>query len=320
MGQYSRRLKYGTRWYYKFKLNGAVYFSKCEYLSKKEAKRAENTKYEEVYQEIRNYSQKMELSLFDAIAERLDYIKIKKSQSYYIDNRRYFKILFDYVGDIPFSKVTKASIEDLLLKTSQNHKAAGRDNYSINAMLRSYKALFNYIIEKRELNIRNPCKGIQKFSIKKKLKYIPSDKDIEAVKSICDIEQIRLIDFVMETGCRIGEAIRITGADVLENEVILYTKKSFNSDLTPRKLPKPECIKDITIMPDERLFARWADTPRFLEDKVRQLEQRNWNWHSLRHRRASIWHNKEKRPLYEVMVLLGHSNLKTTQGYLQLIP
>ena len=47
--------------------------------------------------------------------------------------------------------------------------------------------------------------------------------------------------------------------------------------------------------------------------------QRNWNWHNLRHRRASIWHNKEKRPLYEVMVLLGHSNIKTTQGYLQLI-
>lgn len=320
MGQYSRELKDGTRWYYKFKYNSTVYFSKCIYLSKKEARRAENIQYEEVAAQERNPTYKPILSLLEAISERLDYIQIKKSQSYYIDNRRYFKILLDYVGDIPFQKVSKAIIEDLLLSASQKHKSAGRDNYSINAMLRSYKALFNYIIEKRELNIRNPCKGIQKFSIKKKLKYIPRDKDIEAVKSICDIEQIRLIDFVMETGCRIGEAIRITGADILENEVILYTKKSFNSDLTPRKLPKPECIKDITIMPDERLFARWADTPRFLEDKVRQLGQRNWNWHSLRHRRASIWHNKEKRPLYEVMVLLGHSNLKTTQGYLQLIP
>lgn len=86
------------------------------------------------------------------------------------------------------------------------------------------------------------------------------------------------------------------------------------------KLPKPDCIQTIHIDTDERLFARCSDTPRFLEDKVKELGQRNWSWHNLRHRKASIWHNKEKRPLYEVMVLLGHSNLKTTQGYLQLIP
>ncbi len=320
MAQYPRKLNKGTRWWYKFDYNGKTYFSSAIYLSKTEAKKAENAKYEEVSNQARNPSEKPILSLLEAITERLDYIEVKKSKDYYKDNKRYYKVLLDEVGDIPLTDVNKSQIEDLLLKTSKKQKAIGNDNYAVNGMLNVYKALFNYIIDKHDLNMKNPCNKIAKFSINKKLKYIPSDKDIEAVKAICDDGQRMLIDFVMETACRISEAIRITGKDILEDSVILYTKKSANSNLVPRKLPKPDCIKTIKIEPDERLFKRWIDCPRFLEDKVRQLGQRNWGWHNLRHRKASIWHNKEKRPLYEVMVLLGHSNLKTTQGYLQLIP
>lgn len=321
MGQYSRNLKDGVRWYYKFKHDHTVYFSKCIYLSKKEAKRFESIKYEEVTNKERNPSQKPILSLLQAVNERMDYVQIKKSNDYYKDNKRYYKILLNRIGENTlFSEVKKANIEDLLLETSRNNKAQGKDNYSVNAMINVYKALFNYILDKHDLEMKNPCKGIDKFPVNKKLKYIPSDKDITAVKKICDSGQQRLIDFVKDTGCRIGEALRVNGADILENEVVVYTKKSRNSNLVPRKLPKPECIKNVSIKSDESLFKRWSDDPRFLEDKVRELGQRTWNWHNLRHRKASIWHNREKRSLYEVMVLLGHSNLKTTQNYLQLLP
>lgn len=133
------------------------------------------------------------------------------------------------------------------------------------------------------------------------------------------VNLLLLIDFVKDTGCRISEALRITDNDILETNIVLYTKKSRNSDLVPRKVPKPECIKDIRIESDKRLFNRWSDVPRFLEDKVRELKQRNWNWRNLRHRFASRL-SKEGKPLFEIMSLLGHSNLKTTQNYLQLLP
>lgn len=320
MAQYSRKLKKGIRWWYKFDYDSITYSSKCIYLTKNEARKAENAKYGEVSAKERGIAQKPILSLQEAINERLDYVEIKKSKDYYKDNKRYYKILLERTGDIPIHEIKKSQIEDLLLEKSKKQKECGLDNYVVNAMLNIYKALFNYTINKHDLEMKNPCNSIAKFSIKKKLKYIPSDKDIEEVKRICDTGQVMLINFVIETGCRISEALRITGKDILDNEVILYTKKSRNSDLVPRKLPKPECIKNISIKPDESLFKRWSDSPRFLEDKVELLKQRNWNWHNLRHRRASIWHNKEKRPLYEVMLLLGHSNLKTTQGYLQLLP
>ncbi|MCE5249412.1 site-specific integrase [bacterium] len=63
---------------------------------------------------------------------------------------------------------------------------------------------------------------------------------------------------------------------------------------------------------------RWTAHPRFLEKYVRKLKQKNWGWHNLRHRFASKL-SKEGRPLYEIMALLGHSNLSTTQRYLQLL-
>lgn len=134
---------------------------------------------------------------------------------------------------------------------------------------------------------------------------------------MCDDGQKNLIDFVMETGCRISEALRLKVIDVNKDFIVLYTRKSKNSDLVPRKVPKPECL-EIT-KAKERVFDRWSDTPKFLERKVKELEQRSWNWHNLRHRYASLL-SRQGIPLFEVMALLGHSNLKTTQNYLQLLP
>jgi integrase len=319
LAQYSRKLKIGLRWFYKFNFLGVTYRSKCIFLSKTEAKQAEHYKYEEVANQARNPYQKPFLSLLGAINERLDYVEVKKSKDYFKDNKRYYTILLNKLGDIPFIDVKKAQIEDLLLATSKKQQSRGLDNYTVNAMINTYKALFNYIIDKHDLNIKNPCKGIDKFSIKKKFKYIPSDSDIDAVKSLCDDGQAMLINFVKDTGCRISEALRITGKEILQACVVLYTKKSRNSDLVPRKVPKPVYIKKIIVETDERLFNRWCDVPRFLEDKVRELEQQNWNWHNLRHRFASKL-SKEGKPLFEIMSLLGHSNLKTTQNYLQLLP
>lgn len=319
MAQYQRKVKVGWRWFFKFDYKNITYRSAAIYLSKNEAKKAENAKYEEASNKERNPTEKPILSLMDAIAERLDYVQAKKSKDYYKDNKRYYSALFRKLGDVPLPTITRKDINDFLFDQARKAKEAGRDNYAVNYMLNLFKTLFNYAIESHELQMRNPCSGITLFSVKKKLKYIPSDADIEAVRALCDENQKLLIDFVAETGARINEPLKITGNDIFNDYVILYTKKSRNSNIVPRKVPKPDCIKHLNPKPDEKLFKQWSDTPKFLERKIRSLGRKEWNWHNLRHRRASIWHTVEKRPLYEVMCLLGHSQLATTQKYLQLL-
>lgn len=318
MAQYSRKLKKGIRWWYKFDFDGKTYFSKAIYLSKSQAKKAENAKYEELTNLAQNPSDKPILSLLGAINQRLDYIQVKKSKSYYKDNKRYYRILLDSIGNIPIEDIKRVDIEKVLLNASKKQKIIGKDNYVVNTMIAVYKALFNHVIDQNDLSLKNPCKGIKLFSVNKKLKYIPKDEDIKAVKSICNKQQIALINFVMETGCRINEALRITVDDVFNDYVVLYTRKSRDSNLVPRKVPRPISLNIAELNTGERIFNQWDDTPKFLERKVKELNQTSWNWHNLRHRYASLL-SKQHKPIFEIMILLGHSNLKTTQGYLQLI-
>lgn len=320
MSQYSRKLKTGIKYWYKFSFLGKTYTSKCIYLSKAEAKRAENRKYDEVSKKARDLnSGYSSITLLEAINARLDYVKTKRCKAYYKDNKRYYRAILEVLGDIPIESIKRADIEKLLLRTSQRLQKKNKDNYVVNTMLAIYKALFNHIINEYDLSMKNPCQGIKHYSVVKRLKYIPKDADIEAIKKICDKQQKFLIDFILETGARINEALKVKGSDIFDDYVVLYTRKSKNSNLVPRKIPKPNCLKGNKLEPDELLFPYWIEQPKFLERKVNALEQKSWGFHNLRHRYASLL-SKQGKPLYEIMSLLGHSNLSTTQIYLQLIP
>ena len=126
------------------------------------------------------------------------------------------------------------------------------------------------------------------------------------------IEQRELVDFVYETAARVGEAIGLDYEDVHEGHVVLYSRKNRNSAKLPRFVPRPSFIKPNG---KGKVFKMWNAYPRFLEDKVEECKQPKWNWHGLRHRRASIWAH-EGKPLFELQMLLGHTQISTTQRYL----
>ena len=260
------------------------------------------------------------MKLVDLMDKRLDYLKMNKSNDYYEENKRYFKKALSLWGsDLNVEEITRKDVNDLLMAEARRCKKIGKSNYKVNAMLRCMKALFNYGIRVYEMQIANPCIGIEFYPVTVHLKYIPSDEDIEAIRALCVPEQLMLFDFVEETGCRIMEAIRLTSADIDGELATLWTRKSKNSNLTPRRIPLPKCLKDYKIPKEpERVFKIWGDIPRFLEDKVKKLNQKKWSWHNLRHRRASIWATNGMNT-FEIMVRLGHSNLQTTMNYLQLL-
>ncbi|MHB8580113.1 MAG: tyrosine-type recombinase/integrase [Ignavibacteriaceae bacterium] len=323
MAQYYRKLSKGIRWFYKLSYNGKVHRSKCIYLTKLEAKRAEAENFKELDQRHRFPELKEDMKLSDLIEARLIELKTNKSQSYHKDNKLYLYELLDYLGNVWVSDIYRSDINSLLLSVADRFKGIGKSNYTPNAMLRVYKAFFNYGIDNFNLNNTNPCRGIKFMSIDQKLKYIPSDEEIELLKSKCDKEQAFLIDFIVSTGARIGECLRFKGKDILSDSIVLYTRKSINSNLTPRKLNIPDCLIGKRYKIDELVFGRWSKLPKFLDKKLRQIkgekpETKLWGFHNLRHRYASKL-SKEGVPIFDIMSKLGHSNISTTQIYLHLL-
>lgn len=314
---YSRKLSRGTRWFFDGQHLNQRYFSKAIYLTKGECAKAERAKIAELDEIARN--PRKTVMLFDLMNERLDILEAKNSKVYYKENKWFYSVLYKALGNVDISTVRKADINKIVSKFSSDLKKRGKTHHKANAMLRIFKALFNYGINIYELDIKNPCTGINLYSVDNKLKYIPSDEDILAVMELCDPGQKRLVQFVMETGARVNEPLSMTYGDVFDDYVVLYTRKSKNSNLMPRKVPKPDCLEGLSGKPKERVFPRWDQLPRFLGKKIKKLEQEPWGWHNLRHRYGSRL-SKEGRPLFEIMSLLGHSNLETTQGYLQLLP
>ncbi len=326
MAQYKRKLRKDYRWYFKISYNGRIHFSKCIYLSKAEAKRAEAELLSDLEEKERNPNQDIALPLFDLMNERLDHIKVNNSEKHYSESRRYLKLFYKQMGNVMIQDITRADINRFLVsvataqkqKKDKKGKPMKTTNYPVNALLRVVKALFYYAIDTYELNMRNPCKGIDWYPIEKKMKYIPSDEELTALLQLCDEEQSFLVKFVRDTGARINEAIALKGEDVGDDYVVLYTRKSHGGNRIPRKVPKPECMNSKQYPTDERIFNRWSDKPHFLKRKLKKLKGHTWGWHCLRHRYASML-SKEGKPIFEIMKLLGHSNLETTQIYLQLL-
>lgn len=306
MPAYKRKLSKGFRWYFLGQYLGRKYHSKAIYHTKAECLKAERKQLEKIDRKERFPN---EMGLKDLITNRLDYLLENKSRDYYKENKRYFKKALAVWGDKNVENITKADVNQLISSESKRLKKAGRSNQKANSMLRSLKALFNFGMKVYDLDIKNPCL-LDFLPIEIKLKKIPTDEEIEAVRGKLSVEELELFDFVDESGCRIMEAVRLISVDVNKDTVVLRTRKSKNSNLTPRIIPRPQCLKNLTN--DGKVFKKWCSYPRFLENKV------DWNWHNLRHRRASIWATNGMS-IFEIMVRLGHQNMKTTMNYLQLL-
>ncbi len=315
MGQYKRKLSKGVRWFYSGQYLGIKYHSQAKYLSKSECSKAEREKIAEI--DLRARSSSNDLLLKDLMVLKLDEIQATQSKAHYQESRRYYKMLLDHVGNMMVSQVKKSQIRELVVSFSVDLQKKKRTNHNANSMIRVLKHLFYYAINIQDVDMKNPCVGLKPFPIENKLKYIPTNEEIEALLMTCREEEQLLIIFVMETGCRINEALAFSDRDIIGDQIVLYTRKSKNSNLTFRKIPLPDCIKGMAF--EGRLFKAWSLYPRFLEKKVCKLNQKNWAFHNLRHRYASRL-SKQGRPLFEIMMLLGHNNLSTTQHYLQLLP
>ncbi len=279
-------------------------YSRAIYLTKKDCQKAER----QAVLDIENISS--EVSLLEVCTHRFDYLELSRNQEYFKDQKRLSKKLLSAFGNISVTEINSKMSSDLFLEEIKRCKLEGLGNKRPNELLKTLRTTINYAINNFDVVMRDPTRGIKRLPEDTNVPFIPTEEMIKKIILSCNHLQKPLVQFVYETGCRIGEAVALKSEDVNHEYVTLYTRKSRNSQLTPRHVPRP---KWLSVGGNGDVF-KFSAYPRFLEEKIKELKQPHWRWHGLRRRRASIW--AEKKPLFEIMMLLGHSQISTTQRYL----
>lgn len=327
MGAYQRKLKGGIRWRYKGYHKGTYYSSPAKYDTKQEALTAERI----------FLAGKKEDTLEYLTTARMNHLRVNNtSPKHWRQNEADFEIAKKAWGaDTPVREITRSMVQRLIVDEANRRMRENISMHSVNKTIRSLKAFFNFCINDMEIAMLNPFSRAKFLPVSDEKKYIPSELEFFLVRQSCTVNQMQLFDFVAETGCRITEALRLRGEDIIEgNTVRLYTRKAKNSNLTARAIPRPKCLLErmLPANSENRVFDTWTieGEPDFLVRHIEKLirEQKkqgispkekpygHWNWHNLRHRAASLW-ARANMPIFEISQRLGHANVKTTQIYLQ---
>jgi integrase len=162
-----------------------------------------------------------------------------------------------------------------------------------------------------------------------KLPFIPTEREIDDLIAGCRQKMAALLRTLKETGMRIGEAWRLTWADVdTVNNTIKVNDPEKNSRCRIRKVSS-ELIAMINALPrkSDRVFGtthlnnmrrRYIYMRKRIAAKLKNPRIAQISFHTFRHWKATMEYHRTKDILH-VMQLLGHKDIKSTLIYTQLV-
>jgi integrase len=188
------------------------------------------------------------------------------------------------------------------------------------------KSFFNFILERAEVNIENPCHSpllVKLFRKPKKTQRKILDKEIvdEMIYKAKNIRDRLILELQARCGLRVGELMKLKASDVIDRKLILQEPKSGKeSELAfmPEQIAVRlrEYIEKKQIGPDDRIFPVCYSTIRVLVRSLGANVNIAVTPHDLR-RHSATYASRNGVPLEIVSkVILRHQDLKTTQIYL----
>jgi integrase len=188
------------------------------------------------------------------------------------------------------------------------------------------KTFFNFIIDKCNLNIKNPCSS----ALLTKTFRMPSSGarkilDKESVdEMIYNTESMRdrlILELQARCGLRIGELLGLRVSDISDRKIIIREPKSGKESevaFMPEQIAKrmDEYVKNSGLRSDDKIFQISYSTARSLIMRLGQNINIQLSPHDLR-RHSATYASRNGVPLEIVSkVILRHHDLKTTQIYL----
>jgi integrase len=323
----------GKGWRYDFTLKGTRH-TRGWFKRKRDAVKAETERREELLNPpapTPTEQTQTDMGFLELVNRRLDHVKAYNSdehyRSYLYMARRWSKIW----GHKFCGEITQQMVQRYL---TQRRRISA---FTANKDLRYLRAAFNFG-KRKKLILSNPTNGIDFFPVEKKVKYVPSNEDIDKVIAAADPENQDYLWTIRETLARVGEINRLKWEDVnLELRfVILYTRKKQGGHLTPRKIRMTQKLHEVLSRRFEnrdpgkpwvfwhRYWSRkngcfiegpYGDRKKLMKRLCEKAGVRYFRFHPLRHAGASTMdaHNVS---IAAIQGILGHENRKTTEIYL----
>ena len=164
---------------------------------------------------------------------------------------------------------------------------------------------------------------VPKYAVTEKVPFIPTETEIDAIIAGCGRRMSTLLQFLKETGARIGEASRIEWTDIdYERRLVTITPlKGSRPRILPLSIKLVNMLKNRRRISDKVFpmkpsgnfhtqrsrLARKLENPRLLRI----------HFHTFRHFKGTTEYHKTKDILH-VMNILGHKRIDNTMIYIHL--
>lgn len=207
----------------------------------------------------------------------------------------------------------------------------GVKNATINRELNIIRAAINFYNKNNDDNVKNPFNGFNLFEADYLPRYLSPNECsrlLEASKSYNNEQLYHFINLALNTGCRSGELKQLTWESVNIDKRYMVVRNSLSKNR--KTIYKPLNNQAMTSIQALHNGSQWV----FYNEQTRQHRKTfrkgfitsceraklgHVRIHDLRHTFASLL-VQNGVPLYHVMQLLGHSDIKTTQKYAHLSP
>jgi integrase len=320
-------------WRYDFTIEGKRYTG-AWFEAKRAALKAEAQRKEETTEGSNSPEAPTDISFLDLVNQRLDFVKAYDSKKHYDDYRYLARRWIRLWGSMNCREICQEALEHFIFERSRVSAQTA------NKEIRSLRATFNFAKQKNWM-ADNPTKDIGFLPVEKKVRYLPSQEDIDNVIATADEDTQDYLWAIRDTIGRVSEINRLCWDDVnlQEKYAVLYTRKKKGGHLTPRKVPMTERLFEILSRRFERrdrdkpwVFwhrywsrrdKQWREGPfmdrkRFMKTLCEKAEVKYFRFHALRHAGASIMDNCNV-PIGAIQRILGHEKRETTEIYLHSI-
>lgn len=323
----------GRGWKYDFQFKKRRYQSNY-YKTKTEAKEAEADKRKELKNPIPIPEIPTDMAFLTLINNRLDYLQAYSAESHYRETKYLAK---RWIRQWKARLCSEISSDDILRFVLKRRKVS---NYTANKEIRYLRSLFNFGVKKRWIK-DNPTDGVEFLPIEKKVKYIPSQEDIDKVIASATLDVSDYLWTIRDTLGRMSEINRLIWDDIDFSQltVTLYTRKKRGGHLTPRKIPMTLRLHNIlkrrytqrkkgipwvfwheftSSKTGERKIGPFTERKKIMRTLCKKAGVRYFRFHALRHASASVMDSKNV-PIGSIQRILGHENRTTTEIYLHSI-